>query len=82
MLAVEILSPESVDRDRLSKPVLYAQAGITHFWRVERKDRTVTIYTYELDPTTKAYVATGIHHEQLNVKLPWPMTVELASLIF
>ncbi|MFB7644576.1 Uma2 family endonuclease [Streptomyces sp. NPDC056084] len=34
-LVVEVVSEESADRDRSLKPFKYAQAGITHFWRVE-----------------------------------------------
>jgi Uma2 family endonuclease len=34
-LVVEIVSPGSRTTDRLTKPVLYALAGIASFWRVE-----------------------------------------------
>ena len=34
-LVVEIVSPGSVTMDRLAKPALYANAGISAFWRVE-----------------------------------------------
>ena len=37
-LVVEVVSPESEDRDRLTKPLRYAQAGIPHFWRVEENN--------------------------------------------
>ncbi|MFC0528327.1 Uma2 family endonuclease [Phytohabitans kaempferiae] len=32
---VEVVSPESVSRDRVSKPLKYAAAGIPEFWLVE-----------------------------------------------
>ncbi|SCG74694.1 Uma2 family endonuclease [Micromonospora humi] len=35
-LVVEIESPSSRRYDRLIKPTLYAEAGIPHYWRVER----------------------------------------------
>jgi Uma2 family endonuclease len=35
-LAVEIVSAGTVDTDRHTKPREYADAGVTHFWRVER----------------------------------------------
>lgn len=37
LLLIEIVSPGSVELDRLLKPVEYAQAGVRHFWRVERE---------------------------------------------
>ena len=35
-LAVEIVSAGTVDADRHTKPREYANAGVPHFWRVER----------------------------------------------
>jgi Uma2 family endonuclease len=32
---VEVVSPESTRRDRVTKPVIYAEAGIPEFWLVE-----------------------------------------------
>ena len=37
LLAIEIVSPGSVELDRYLKPVEYAQAGIPNFWRIERE---------------------------------------------
>jgi Uma2 family endonuclease len=34
-LAVEVVSPSSVTADRITKPALYAAAGIPAYWRVE-----------------------------------------------
>lgn len=82
LLAVEVLSPESTDRDRHSKPRLYAQAGIQHFWRVEREDHVASVYTNELDATTGAYVATGIHRGKLTTNVPWPLVIDLTQLFF
>ncbi|MET7932536.1 Uma2 family endonuclease [Streptomyces sp. NPDC005322] len=54
-LAVEVVSPDSEDRDRDTKPRKYAAAGIPHFWLVgmagERDHPAV--HTYEPDPVTK-----------------------------
>lgn len=36
VLAVEVVSPDSEERDRERKPQLYAAAGIPHFWQVAR----------------------------------------------
>ncbi|KAA5699194.1 Uma2 family endonuclease, partial [Klebsiella pneumoniae] len=35
VLAVEVVSDDSVQRDREVKPRKYAAAGVRHFWRVE-----------------------------------------------
>lgn len=40
-LVAEIVSPGSRSMDRLTKPALYAGAGIRHYWRVEMDDGPV-----------------------------------------
>ena len=35
---------------------------------------------YELDPATKAYALTGIHHARLRVPVPFPIDIELDNL--
>ncbi|MBB1244112.1 Uma2 family endonuclease [Streptomyces durbertensis] len=80
VLAVEIVSEESRERDRKTKPLKYAEAGIRHFWRVEREGDQPVVHTYELDDTTGAYVATGIHRDKAVVPVPFPMEIDLTSL--
>ncbi|WP_239103460.1 Uma2 family endonuclease [Microbispora corallina] len=80
-LVVEIVSPESVDRDRKTKPLRYAEAGIRHFWRVEEDAGRPVVYVYERDPAGGAYSLTGIHHERLAVSVPFPIDVDLAVLV-
>ncbi|MEU3167852.1 Uma2 family endonuclease [Streptosporangium sp. NPDC006930] len=79
-LAVEVVSPESEDRDRKTKPSRYAEAGIPHFWRVENNSGSPVVYVYELDPATHAYALTGIHHNRLTVPVPFPITIDLSNL--
>ncbi|WP_433173363.1 Uma2 family endonuclease [Actinoallomurus sp. CA-150999] len=79
-LAVEVVSPESEERDRKLKPPRYAEAGIAHFWRVEENDGRPVVYVYELDPATKAYALTGIHHGKLSVPVPFPIDIDLENL--
>nr|WP_245659201.1 Uma2 family endonuclease [Streptomyces ochraceiscleroticus] len=82
VLAVEVVSPDSEARDRDSKPGKYAAAGIPHFWLVEmagEKDHPA-VHTYELDPVTKAYGLTGIHHERLKVTVPFTIDIDLAEV--
>ncbi len=79
-LVVEVVSPESEDRDRKTKPFRCAEAGIRHFWRVENNEGSPVVYVYELDPATHAYGLTGIHHGRLTVPVPFPLDIDLDKL--
>jgi Uma2 family endonuclease len=79
-LVVEVVSPESQERDRKLKPPRYAEAGIAHFWRVEENDGRPVVYVYELDPATKTYALTGIHHGKLSVPVPFSIDIDLEDL--
>ncbi|WP_329567837.1 Uma2 family endonuclease [Kitasatospora sp. NBC_01266] len=78
LLAVEVVSEESEERDRRAKPAKYAAAGIRYFWRVESNEGTPVVYTYERDPATNSYVPTGIFHDRLTIDHPFPMDVKLS----
>ncbi|WP_033322615.1 Uma2 family endonuclease [Actinomadura atramentaria] len=81
VLAVEAVSPESVSRDRLVKPLKYAAAGIEHFWRVEQDgDRTV-VYVYVRDPATAEYALTGIFHEHMKLTVPFEIDLDLTRVM-
>ncbi|WP_431043732.1 Uma2 family endonuclease [Streptomyces sp. P1-3] len=82
VLAVEVVSEDSEARDRDTKPLKYAEARIPHFWRVELDEETElpVVHVFELEPTTKAYVATGIHREQLKVSVPFPVKIDLTAI--
>ncbi|MFC9088311.1 Uma2 family endonuclease [Nocardiopsis dassonvillei] len=79
-LAVEVVSQESMERDRKRKPFLYAEAGIPHFWRVEKEGSGPVVYVYELDPAGPCYVPTGIHHDRLKVGFPYPVDIDLTEV--
>lgn len=79
-LAIEVVSPDSEERDRFTKPLRYAQAGIPHYWRVEENGGLPVVYVYELDPASKAYAVTGIHHARLAVSVPFPLAIDLENL--
>ncbi|MGP9018576.1 Uma2 family endonuclease [Streptomyces sp. BR1] len=80
VLTVEVVSEESVERDREVKPRKYARAGIPHFWRVEENDGLPVVYVYELDPATHSYAPTGIHHKQLKTDRPFPIDIDLTAV--
>jgi Uma2 family endonuclease len=82
LLAVEVVSPDSRERDREVKPRKYAQAGVRHFWRVEQdEDKGLpVVYVYELDPATKVYGLTGIFHDRLKVTVPFEIEIDLTAI--
>ncbi|KOX15712.1 Uma2 family endonuclease [Nocardiopsis sp. NRRL B-16309] len=79
-LAAEVVSPESVARDRDRKPVLYARSGIPHYWRVEQGDDGPVVYVYELDSAGPCYGLTGIHHKRLALDAPYPIDIDLTEI--
>ncbi|MDH6568237.1 Uma2 family endonuclease [Streptomyces sp. SAI-208] len=82
VLAVEVVSPDSRERDREVKPRKYAAAGVPHFWRVEQDENKglPVVYVYELDPATKSYGLTGIFHERLKVSVPFDIDIDLTAV--
>lgn len=80
VLVAEVVSDESEERDRKLKPRLYAEAGIPHMWRVEEEDGIPVVYTYELDSVTRSYAPTGVHHERLNVSVPFDIDIDLTRI--
>ncbi|MFE7620547.1 Uma2 family endonuclease [Streptomyces sp. NPDC057496] len=82
LLAVEVVSPDSEDRDRDTKPHKYAAAGIPHFWRVEmdgEHDRPV-VWTYECDAVTRTYAPTGVHRDRLKLSVPYDIDIDLTAI--
>ncbi|TQS26612.1 Uma2 family endonuclease [Microbispora sp. KK1-11] len=80
LLVVEVVSPDSEERDRKRKPQLYAEAGIAHFWRIENQSGRPTVYVYELDPATTSYALTGIHHDRLKLSVPFEIDIDLTEI--
>lgn len=48
-LAIEIVSPESVERDYEAKRLLYQSAGVTEYWIIDELEQTVTLLRLKLD---------------------------------
>ncbi len=38
------------------------------------------MYVYELDPATKAYALMGIHHDKLQLKVPFEVDIDLTEI--
>ncbi|MEU6125777.1 Uma2 family endonuclease [Streptomyces sp. NPDC047123] len=81
LLAVEVVSPDSEERDQDTKPRKYAAAGIRHFWLVtmDENDRPA-VHTYELDPHTGGYAPTGIHHDRMKLAVPFTLDIDLTEI--
>jgi Uma2 family endonuclease len=48
VLAIEVVSEDSVSRDRETKPLKYARAKIPHYWRVENENGRAAVHVFEL----------------------------------
>ncbi|MGC4949245.1 Uma2 family endonuclease [Streptomyces sp. DT224] len=81
LLAIEVVSDDSVTRDRETKPVKYARAKIPHYWRVEDQDGRTVVYVFELEPATGAYTSTGIFHDRMKVSVPFPVELDLTAIM-
>jgi Uma2 family endonuclease len=80
LLAIEVVSADSVSRDRETKPLKYARAGIPHYWRVENEKGLAAVHAFELEPTTGAYTSTGIFREWMKVSAPFPVDLDLTGI--
>jgi Uma2 family endonuclease len=78
VLAVEIVSPGSVTHDRVTKPALYAQAGIPFFWRIET-DHGIQVHAHALDPVAGSYLPPKVSTDILDVDQPWPLRLQIAD---
>ncbi|MFI5687732.1 Uma2 family endonuclease [Streptomyces sp. NPDC051636] len=80
VLAIEVVSEDSVSRDRETKPLKYARARIPHYWRVENEKGRAAVHTFELEPTTGAYTSTGIFRERMKMDVPFPVDLDLTAI--
>jgi Uma2 family endonuclease len=79
VLAVEVVSKTSRRMDRILKPRDYAASGIPLYWRVELAPR-LEVLVYEL-ARSGDYKETGRYLDRFEVDRPWPITLDLGSLI-
>ncbi|TQN33498.1 Uma2 family endonuclease [Haloactinospora alba] len=81
LLVVEIVSEESAERDRKTKPLKYAEAGIRHFWRVEEESGSPVVYVYERDDVTGSYAPVTVARERLAVSAPFAVDLNVRGLL-
>ncbi|MFJ4769041.1 Uma2 family endonuclease [Streptomyces uncialis] len=79
VLAVEVESEDSAQRDREVKPRKYAGAGIPHYWRVEEADGLSVVHVHELDPATRTYLVTGVHRDRVELTVPFDVKIDLRT---
>lgn len=81
LLVVEVVSPGSETTDRIVKVDQYAKAGIPFYWRIEQAVTGVPIvYTYVLDPATKAYRDGEMFTGAIKTAAPFSVTVDLGAV--
>lgn len=79
VLVVEIVSPGSRTSDRLTKPSLYARAGIPSFWRVELEEGP-GVLTYGLDEGAYVETASARPGQRLVLDQPFPVSMDPGDL--
>lgn len=77
-LAAEVITPESEERDREDKPILYASMGIPTFWLIERgQDDAPIVHEHHL--RDGAYHLEKTHAGHLAADTPFPINIPLAD---
>jgi Uma2 family endonuclease len=65
-LAIEIISPSSVDVDRVDKFAQYRNAGVANYWIVDPAEKTIEAFRLR----AKKYVSAGRGEKNQTVHLP------------
>jgi Uma2 family endonuclease len=81
LLVVEVLSPSNPNNDRVKKRHEYAEAGIPHYWIVDRDAETLTVLS--LADGTQDYVESAVVRigRRWQSEVPFPLTVDLAEVL-
>lgn len=81
LLVAEIVSPGSETTDRIVKVEQYARAGIGFYWRIEQAATGVPlVYTYVLDPATRAYRSGEMFTGVIEASAPFPVRIDLGRI--
>jgi hypothetical protein len=79
-LVVELVSPGNRMVDRKFKPMLYAEAAIPHFWRLEF-DPAPMLVGYELEGGRYVERSTALAGATTRLDAPFPVEVDPAGLV-
>lgn len=82
VLAIEVVSPESEARDRLTKTHKYAAAGIRYYWLVEmtEPEEHPAVEIFELSEATGTYRSIGTYRDRVKVDKPYPIDIDLTAI--
>ncbi|MGH8876031.1 MAG: Uma2 family endonuclease [Stackebrandtia sp.] len=80
VLAVEIVSPSTQSQDRFAKPIQYAQAGISYYWRIDLEPRIV-VNTFTRDDTLGGYVLDYEFTSRINLEKPWAIKIPFNQFV-
>jgi Uma2 family endonuclease len=78
-LVVELVSPGNRTVDRKFKPMLYAEAAIPHFWRLEF-DPAPMLAVYELEDGRYVERTTALAGATTHLDAPFPVAIDPAAL--
>jgi Uma2 family endonuclease len=78
-LAVELVSPGNRTMDRKIKPMLYAEAAVPHFWRLEF-DPAPMLAVYELEGGRYVERTTALAGATTHLDAPFPVAIDPAGL--
>ncbi|XKK63480.1 Uma2 family endonuclease [Streptomyces sp. ARC32] len=78
-LVVELVSPGNSTMDRKVKPMLYAEAAIPHFWRLEF-DPAPMLVIYELQGGRYLEQTTALAGATTHLDAPFPIAIDPAGL--
>ena len=76
LLAVEILSPESINRDQDAKMKVYAHGGIPYCWIIDPVGEAITFTEYQLSPGGEYYREMWTDR-RVSIDRPWPVALDL-----
>lgn len=80
LVAVEVVSPESIERDHKVKPEKYAAAGIRHYWLVEQDGESVVVYVYMLDQVAGEYTRFDVQRDHLKLSIPFDIDIDFTAM--
>ncbi|MCL7382175.1 Uma2 family endonuclease [Streptomyces sp. 35G-GA-8] len=78
-LVIEVVSPGNRTMDRKLKPMLYAEAAIEHYWRLELEPAPRLIVSV-LDGGRYAEKTTALPGVTTRIEAPFPLAIDPATL--
>ncbi|MEO3750692.1 Uma2 family endonuclease [Streptomyces sp. B6B3] len=84
-LVIEVVSPGSRQEDRFQKPGILAEAGVPHYWRVERGDDHFPVvhefWRHHEVGTFAPAPDRATHRRTLKTDVPFPIEIDLHGLV-